>query len=69
MQCCAVQQIGVSDFRVGSQADISLNLIHVRFTPESGHSMVLYWWAIRNGCTFAPPPSRGFDGSKCSRSS
>jgi hypothetical protein len=25
--------------------------------------------AISNGCTFAPPAIRGFDGSKCSRSS
>ena len=25
--------------------------------------------AMSNGCTFAPPAMRGFDGSKCSRSS
>ena len=35
--CCATQQNQALDFRLGSEADISLSQTNVRFTPESGH--------------------------------
>jgi hypothetical protein len=37
MGALASQQNGTLDFRDGSTSDISTALIHVRFTPESGH--------------------------------
>jgi hypothetical protein len=40
MGAFASQQNGTLDFRDGSTSDISTALIHVRFTPESGHSAV-----------------------------
>ena len=40
MGAFASQQNGTLDFRDGSTSDISTALIHVRFTPESGHSSV-----------------------------
>jgi hypothetical protein len=38
MGAFASQQNGTLDFRDGSTSDISTALIHVRFTPESGHA-------------------------------
>src|SRR2546421_12406221 len=45
--------------------------INTRFSAHTvgGEGPVVQGRAMSNGCTFAPPAIRGFDGSKCSRSS
>jgi hypothetical protein len=52
--CVVLRYIQAARFHVrfGSLADIEACSTDVCFTPESGHSTVLYWWAIRNGCNY-----------------